>query len=114
MHLLSLEQYLLQNIMHCLSTYLAFLGVSVAVNFIRLLAQVDVNGENTHPVYSFLKQHLPTESGGSGLGSQDLSIQWNFEKFLVDRHGYPQKLVASEFDEQSLEADLLPLLTSRT
>ncbi|KAK3021388.1 hypothetical protein RJ639_046469, partial [Escallonia herrerae] len=41
--------------------------------------KIDVNGPSTAPVYQFLKS-----SAGGFLG--DL-IKWNFEKFLVDKHG---------------------------
>ncbi|MCK7638472.1 glutathione peroxidase [Corynebacterium sp. P7202] len=51
----------------CSSTY----GVSFP-----LLAKTDVNGENEHPLYTFLKQ----ETGGE-------DISWNFEKFVVDEAG---------------------------
>ncbi|KAI9164580.1 Glutathione peroxidase 2 [Blastocladiella emersonii ATCC 22665] len=49
-------------------------GVSFPV-----MAKVDVNGENEHPVYKYLK---------SQKSSMFLkSVKWNFEKFLVDRDG---------------------------
>ena len=41
--------------------------------------QVDVNGNNTAPIYKFLKS-----SKGSIFGD---SIKWNFSKFLVDKDG---------------------------
>lgn len=47
-----------------------------------LFAKVDVNGENTAPVYSFLKESLP-----GILGSK--AVKWNFTKFLVDKSGVP-------------------------
>jgi glutathione peroxidase len=45
-----------------------------------LFNKIDVNGENTHPVYKFLKSSKP-----GLLGSE--SIKWNFTKFLIDRNG---------------------------
>ncbi|MCL7045929.1 hypothetical protein MKW94_023282 [Papaver nudicaule] len=42
--------------------------------------KVDVNGENTAPVYKFLKS-----SKGGFLGD---IIKWNFSKFLVDKEGH--------------------------
>ena len=44
-----------------------------------IFAKVDVNGENAHPVFQFLK----SEKGGL-LGD---GIKWNFTKFLVDSQG---------------------------
>ncbi|MBS0531944.1 MAG: glutathione peroxidase [Proteobacteria bacterium] len=44
-----------------------------------MFAKIDVNGDNAHPLYKYLK------SAKSGLlGS---SIKWNFTKFLIDRQG---------------------------
>lgn len=42
-----------------------------------LFAKIDVNGDNTHPLYQFLKW----EKWGI-LGD---AIKWNFTKFLIDR-----------------------------
>jgi glutathione peroxidase len=44
-----------------------------------MFAKVDVNGDNAHPLYKYLKN----EKSGL-LGS---SIKWNFTKFLIDRTG---------------------------
>lgn len=41
--------------------------------------QIEVNGENTAPLYKFLK------SGKWGIIGDD--IQWNFAKFLVNKDG---------------------------
>jgi glutathione peroxidase len=51
-----------------------------------MFAKIDVNGENAHPVYKYLKNEL------SGiLGS---TIKWNFTKFLIDANGNPVKRFA--------------------
>ena len=47
-----------------------------------LLAKTDVNGEGRHPLYAQLTQ-LADAEGTAG------DVQWNFEKFLVDRDGQP-------------------------
>ncbi len=48
-----------------------------------MFAKIDVNGENAHPIYKFLKKEL------SGIfGSK---IKWNFTKFLIDKNGKPLK-----------------------
>lgn len=41
--------------------------------------KIDVNGENTHPVFQYLK------SQKSGFLND--SIKWNFSKFLIDKNG---------------------------
>jgi glutathione peroxidase len=45
-----------------------------------LFAKIDVNGDNVHPLYNWLKH----EAAGI-LGTE--AIKWNFTKFLVERHG---------------------------
>lgn len=52
-----------------------FCSINYGVSF-PLLAKADVNGENTHPLYVFLKD---------ATGGED--IQWNFEKFVVSDSG---------------------------
>ncbi|HAW08332.1 MAG: glutathione peroxidase [Chloroherpetonaceae bacterium] len=42
-----------------------------------LFSKIDVNGENAHPLYQYLKAN-----------SQDnADIRWNFTKFLIDKNG---------------------------
>lgn len=53
-----------------------------------LFAKLDVNGENAHPLYKFLKKELP-----GLLGTED--IKWNFTKFLISKDGRPLKRFAS-------------------
>ncbi len=55
-----------------------FCSTNYAVTF-PMFAKIDVNGNNAHPLYQYLK----SEKSGL-LGS---SIKWNFTKFLVDRSG---------------------------
>ena len=45
-----------------------------------LMAKIDVNGENAHPLYRWLEAQAP-----GLLGSK--AIKWNFTKFLIDRDG---------------------------
>lgn len=55
-----------------------FCLINYGVTF-NMFEKIDVNGENTHPVYKFLK------SNAKGvLGSE---IKWNFTKFLIDSKG---------------------------
>lgn len=48
-----------------------------------MFSKVDVNGENAHPIFKYLKKELKGLLGGS--------IRWNFTKFLVDKNGKPIK-----------------------
>jgi glutathione peroxidase len=55
-----------------------FCSVNYGVSF-PMFAKIDVNGNDAHPLYQYLK------NAKSGLlGS---AIKWNFTKFLVDRSG---------------------------
>jgi glutathione peroxidase len=42
-------------------------------------AKIEVNGENAHPLYEYLKSQQK--------GILTANIKWNFTKFLVDRRG---------------------------
>jgi glutathione peroxidase len=55
-----------------------FCASNYAITF-PMFAKVDVNGDNAHPLFKYLKNQK-----GALLGP---SIKWNFTKFLVDRSG---------------------------
>jgi glutathione peroxidase len=56
--------------------------INYGVTF-QMFAKIDVNGENAHPLYKYLKKEL-----GGLFGSR---IKWNFTKFLIDKNGKPLK-----------------------
>ncbi|TDC00210.1 glutathione peroxidase [Nonomuraea longispora] len=56
-----------------------FCAANYGVDF-PLLAKADVNGPDRHPLYAELTR-TPDADGEAG------DVQWNFEKFLVDREG---------------------------
>ena len=58
----------------------AFCQKNYGVSF-PVFEKIDVNGDNAHPLYRWLKEAAP-----GVLGSK--SIKWNFTKFLVDRSGH--------------------------
>lgn len=68
-----------------------------------VLAKVNVNGPDTHPLY----QHLKSAARGT-LGTQ--GIKWNFTKFLVDRDGNVVKRYGMFTKPKSIEADIERLL----
>lgn len=45
-----------------------------------LFSKIEVNGDNEHPLYHYLKNEAP-----GLLGTK--AIKWNFTKFLVDKSG---------------------------
>lgn len=57
----------------------AFCQMNFGITF-PVFSKIDVNGENAHPLFRFLKQQAP-----GILGSK--RIKWNFTKFLVDQKG---------------------------
>ncbi|RBQ19539.1 glutathione peroxidase [Spongiactinospora rosea] len=56
-----------------------FCSATYGVDF-PLLAKSEVNGDGRHPLYTELTA-VPDAEGQAG------DIQWNFEKFLLDREG---------------------------
>lgn len=64
-----------------------------------MFSKIDVNGQNTHPLYQWLK----TQAKGL-LGSE--SIKWNFTKFLVDAEGKVVKRYAPNDAPEKIEKDL--------
>ncbi|XP_055383806.1 uncharacterized protein LOC129613671 isoform X3 [Condylostylus longicornis] len=63
-----------------------------------VFAKIDVNGENAHPLYKYLKH----KQGGT-FGD---SIKWNFTKFLVDCNGIPVDRYAPTTEPKSIVKDI--------
>ncbi len=68
----------------------------------QLTEKVDVNGENEHPVFTYLKDNL-----GGLFGSK---IKWNFTKFLITPNGEPHKRYAPVTKPSKIEKDISKLL----
>lgn len=68
-----------------------------------MFEKIEVNGDNAHPLYKFLKK----EKKGA-LGTE--AIKWNFTKFLVDRDGKVVDRFAPQDKPESLEKDIEKLL----
>lgn len=75
--------------------------VNFGVTF-RLTEKIDVNGENTHPIFGYLKSELGGTFGGN--------IKWNFTKFLVTPEGKPFKRYAPVTNPEKIEKDITHLL----
>lgn len=67
-----------------------------------LMAKIEVNGKNTHPIYQYLK-----EAAKGKLGN---SIKWNFTKFLISRDGEKVRRYAPTDTPESFEKDIVSLL----
>ena len=67
-----------------------------------MFSKIDVNGDDTHPLYVYLK-----EAAGGFITD---TIKWNFTKFLVDRDGKVIKRYAPSVKPSEIEADIKKLL----
>jgi glutathione peroxidase len=68
-----------------------------------MFSKVDVNGDDTHPIFAFLKAGAPGILGTEG-------IKWNFTKFLVDREGVVVDRYASTHKPEDMVNDIEKLL----
>jgi glutathione peroxidase len=68
-----------------------------------MFAKVDVNGDNAHPLYRYLKSHKK-----GLLGRQ--AIAWNFTKFLVGRNGTVLRRYGPRRAPEDIEEDLAGLV----
>ena len=67
-----------------------------------MFAKIEVNGDNTHPLYQHLKKSAP-----GLLGSE--AIKWNFTKFLIGPDGKVERY-APATKPSALKADIEKLL----
>jgi glutathione peroxidase len=68
-----------------------------------LFDKIDVNGDDTAPLFSYLKD----EAKGL-LGTR--AVKWNFTKFLVNREGKVLKRYAPKDTPESMKSDIEALL----
>jgi glutathione peroxidase len=80
----------------------SFCSLSYDVSF-PMFAKIEVNGENAHPLWKFLKKE---KSGLLGIDA----IKWNFSKFLVDKSGKVVKRYAPTDTPEKIEKDLASVL----
>ncbi len=78
----------------------AFCGTTYGVTF-PLFSKVDVNGDDAHPLFKWLK------SEKKGIFGTE-SIKWNFTKFLVGPDGHVVKRYGSGDTPEAIEKDLFP------
>ena len=75
-----------------------FCQVNYGVSF-TMMAKIDVNGSDAHPLYKWLSKEAP-----GLLGSK--AIKWNFTKFLVGKDGSVLKRYAPTDTPASLSHDI--------
>ena len=80
----------------------AFCQLNYGVSF-PMMAKIDVNGADAHPLYQWLSKEAP-----GLLGSK--AIKWNFTKFLVGRDGQVINRYAPTDTPESLAGDIEAVL----
>ena len=78
-----------------------FCSSNYAVSF-PMFDKIDVNGDNAHPLYQYLR--------GEKSGLLGSSIKWNFTKFLIDRSGKVVGRYAPTTTPEALTKDIEALL----
>lgn len=78
-----------------------FCQLNYGVTF-TMFEKIDVNGENAHPLYKFLK------SQAKSLFSKE--IKWNFTKFLIDADGKVIKRYAPTKSPLKMKSDIEKLI----
>ena len=78
-----------------------FCQINYGVTF-PITTKIDVNGENAHPLFTFLKKQK------KGILSDN--IKWNFTKFLIDREGQVIERYAPTTIPSKIEEDIKKLL----
>jgi glutathione peroxidase len=76
----------------------AFCQRNYGVSF-PMMAKVQVNGSEAHPLWQWLKAQAPGLLGTEG-------VKWNFTKFLVGRKGQVLKRYAPNDTPESLRRDI--------
>jgi len=79
-----------------------FCTVKFDVTF-PLFSKIDVNGDNTHPLFRFLKKEATGFLGTEG-------IKWNFTKFLIDKQGKVIERYGSSTEPEKIAKDIEELL----
>ena len=68
-----------------------------------MFSKIDVNGDNAHPLYKYLtSEAAPVEDKGK--------VNWNFEKFLIDREGNVIARFRSRVTPQQIEEAIVKAL----
>lgn len=83
-------------------TMAATCKINYGVTFL-LSEKILVNGENTHPVFSYLKEH-------SQAGLFGRKIRWNFTKFLVSTDAKTIKRYPPAKKPMRIEKDIIAFL----
>ena len=100
-----------------------FCRVNYGVTF-QIMKKIDVNGEEEHPVFTWLKEQAPTEEykglkakathtllkGISTTAKKEGDILWNFTKFLIAKDGTTVQRFAPTTEPTEFEKEIEALL----
>ncbi len=78
-----------------------FCDLNFNISF-ELFSKIDVNGDDTHPLYQHLKSQAPGILGSKG-------IKWNFTKFLVNNQGEVVKRYSPTTKPADIAVDIAAL-----
>lgn len=79
-----------------------FCQMNYGVSF-PMMAKIEVNGSDAHPLYQWLSKEAPGLLGST-------SIKWNFTKFLIGKDGSVLKRYAPTDTPASLASDIAAAL----
>lgn len=83
--------------------------------------KLEVNGENAHPIFKFLRERLPLPSDDSTSFMTSASkilwapvsrndIAWNFEKFLITPDGKPHRRYSRHYIMMNIQSEIKKLI----
>lgn len=75
--------------------------INYGVSF-PIFSKIEVNGKNTHPIFTYLKSHIFNLFGQK--------IKWNFTKFIIDKQWNVVKRIAPITKPEKLEKIIISLL----
>ena len=78
-----------------------FCELNYGVTF-PMFSKIDVNGENAHPLFRYLRKETKGLLGDS--------VKWNFTKFLVGKDGKVIRRYAPQVDPMDIEKDIREIL----
>ena len=99
-----------------------FCSINYQVKF-PIFKKNDVNGENAHPLYQYLREQAPEEEFDTNgrlyqhlrINAPELlkgsMIKWNFTKFLIDQEGNVVKRFAPTTTPKEIEEEIERLLS---
>ena len=99
-----------------------FCSINYQVKF-PIFKKIDVNSENSHPLYKYLREQAPEEEFDTNgplyqhlrINAPELlegsTIKWNFTKFLIDQEGNVVKRFAPTTTPKEIEEDIERLLS---